>query len=617
MVMSRDRYIAEGYRQLRDTSVYKRVPRSVCTDVIKEVSDILSRLQTKSVITEDMASYAEPSDSKPARFYLLPKVHKKGCPGRPVVSGSGSPTEGLSEIVDHFIQPLVPKVPSYIRDTSDFLVKLRALGPIPPGSILCTIDVTALYPSIPHTDGLANLETALKENSVPEETISGICEMTELVLKRNVFEFNSEFFIQTSGTAIGTKLAPSYANLFLSIFERNLLNQCAVKPSIWLRFIDDVFMIWTEGEDKLKEFLSYINTVHPAIQFTHEYSSQSVNFLDVSVTLEHDGSVTTDLYTKPTDTHQFLHMDSCHPNHTKKAIAFSQAIRILRICSDPATARTRCDELIEYLVRRGHGRRRTRQQVQRACDAYYNPQPRPVCDVKRTYFTVKFHPGLPDIKGTLNKYLPLLYTSDRMREVVKNPPLISFSQGNSLGNLLCRARLRNSSEDTEVTPSQQCDGRRCQLCPSFIASDKVISTSNGRTFTCRNQGTDCNTKWAVYLIKCGVCGKQYVGQSNNIRLRMNCHKSDYRKFLNGDTSKSGSSALYTHLKSHGVDIFKFQILEVLNTEGFIGKDVRLLDRLLDEKERHWIWKLNTLVPHGLNIDDTFFSQNRVRRQKHD
>ena len=96
--------------------------------------------------------------------------------------------------------------------------------------------------------------------------------MTELVLKCNVFEFNKEYLIQTSGTAIGTKLAPGYANLFLSIFERNMLNQYPIKPSIWLRYLDDIFMIWNDSEDKLKDFLAYINTVNPAIQFSHAHS---------------------------------------------------------------------------------------------------------------------------------------------------------------------------------------------------------------------------------------------------------------------------------------------------------------------------------------------------------
>ena len=162
--------------------------------------------------------------------------------------------------------------------------------------------------------------------------------------------------------------------MFLSIFERNMLNQYPIKPSIWPRYVDDIFMIWNDSEDKLMDFLAYINTVNPAIQFTHAHSFQSVNFLDVSVTLTNDGTISTDLFTKPTDTHQYLHMNSCHPKHVKKAIAFSQATRILRICGDPATALSRCDELIEYLVRRGHGRRRTQLEVQRAIDSNRNPQ---------------------------------------------------------------------------------------------------------------------------------------------------------------------------------------------------------------------------------------------------
>ena len=137
-----------------------------------------------------MATYAVPVDSKPARFCILPKVHMSGCPGIPIVSAVGSPTEGLSELVDHFIQPFVPNIPSYIRDTQECLDRLHALCPLPVESILCTINVTDLYPSIPHDDGLANLRNALLANSIPTLTINSICDTTELVLRRNVFEFN-------------------------------------------------------------------------------------------------------------------------------------------------------------------------------------------------------------------------------------------------------------------------------------------------------------------------------------------------------------------------------------------------------------------------------------------
>ena len=74
--------------------------------------------------------------------------------------------------------------------------------------------------------------------------------------------------------------------------------------------------------------------------------------------------ISRDLCTKPTDSHQYQHMNSSHPNYVKKAIAFLQAMQILRFCNGPATAQSRCSELIEYLVRRGHGQRRTQMVVQ-------------------------------------------------------------------------------------------------------------------------------------------------------------------------------------------------------------------------------------------------------------
>ena len=112
--------------------------------------------------------------------------------------------------------------------------------------------------------------------------------------------------------------------MFLSIFEYDMLDQYHIKPFICLHYIDDIFMIWNESEDKLKDFLPYINTANPAIQFTHAHSFKSINFLDVFVTLTDDGTISTDLYIKPIDTHQYLHVNSCHPNNAKKAIVFLQ-----------------------------------------------------------------------------------------------------------------------------------------------------------------------------------------------------------------------------------------------------------------------------------------------------
>ena len=255
-------------------------------------------------------------------------------------------------------------------------------------------------------------------------------------------------------------------------------------------------------------------------------------------------------------------------------------------------------------MRRGHGRRRTQLEVQRAIDAYRNPQQN-IRNIDRgVYFIVQYHPGLPDIKGTSKNFLPIHYTSECMSMVFSRPPVVLFSQPKNLSRQLCRAKLEEPQK--EAIQSKPCQGNRCQLCTAFVSASCI--TSNGRTFHCRNQGTSCNTKLAVYVIMCDVYGMQYVGQTNNIRSRMNGHRSDYRRFLNGDFSKLDTSSLYSHLKSHDVKVIKFQILEIFENEGFkYTKDIRQLETSFDAKERHWIWKFETLTPQGLIVVDAFHS----------
>ena len=88
------------------------------------------------------------------------------------------------------------------------------------------------------------------------------------------------------------------------------------------RYIDDIFFIWEHGEESLKEFINEINSFHPTIKFTADWSKEKVNFLDVEVTLR-NGVLSTDLFVKATDTHQFLDPSSCHPYHCKKGIPYS------------------------------------------------------------------------------------------------------------------------------------------------------------------------------------------------------------------------------------------------------------------------------------------------------
>ena len=106
---------------------------------------------------------------------------------------------------------------SYIKDTADFLDKLKDLGEVPEGAILVTADVIGLYHSIPHTEGVEVLRKHYDKFLHKKAPTEDIIKMSDFVLKNNFFEFNSKCFQQISGTAIGTKFAPPICLFFYGL----------------------------------------------------------------------------------------------------------------------------------------------------------------------------------------------------------------------------------------------------------------------------------------------------------------------------------------------------------------------------------------------------------------
>ena len=132
---------------------------------------------------------------------------------------------------------------------------------------------------------------------------------------------------------MGTKMAPSYANIFMGKHEILIMQSAPYKPVSWFRFIDDVDMKWTESEENLNRFFDHVNKLHPTIKFTHETSRNNISCLDTYTTCK-NGIMSTDIYNKLADKHQYLSPQSCHPKHCTESIPYSQALRIKRICSN-------------------------------------------------------------------------------------------------------------------------------------------------------------------------------------------------------------------------------------------------------------------------------------------
>ena len=336
--------------------------------LLKKSSKLFSKkIRDRRDTSDSTLDYFLVFNPKLGRFYLLPKIHKRlqNVPGRPVISDSGYYTENISAFLEFHLKPLAQKVKSYIKDTNDFLRKMDSLPPLPDDIILCTIDAVGLYPNIPHDEGLIALRKSLESREDKTISTDSLMNLADCVLKTNIFEHNLSFFKQLRGTTIGTKMAPPYAIIFMGDLEERILLNCSFKPLVWWRYIDNIFLLWQHGEEKLKEFLDILNRYHPSIKFSSKYSRKRINFLDDEI-IKEGNRLITDVFVKSTDTNQYLHATSCHVYHSKKSIPYSLALRFNRICSENQFFDKRCNDIKVWLKNRDCNEKLVRQQILKA-----------------------------------------------------------------------------------------------------------------------------------------------------------------------------------------------------------------------------------------------------------
>lgn len=191
-----------------------------------------------------------------------------------------------------------------------------------------TIDVKSLYLHIPHGEGI---DSALQHLFGEEQHRSDIPFPREFartlfraILEHNIFEFDGRMHKQIQGTAMGTKMAPVYANLFLDTFERKFLEDQPLKPEVWRRYIDDILCFWQGTMADLESFLQRLNVAHPTLCFTWEVSDEKAIFLDLEIykgdRFRSSGKLDTKLFLKKNTMFQYLPYDSGHPRAVLKGL---------------------------------------------------------------------------------------------------------------------------------------------------------------------------------------------------------------------------------------------------------------------------------------------------------
>ena len=611
VVMNRKDYIAEGLRQLGDEKFYQKLEEDPTMDNHSKVIDQLEAMRVRGEITQKVKTYLSVNKPRTAQLYLLPKIHKnvRPVPGRPIVSANDSATERISAFVDHFLAPIVRQSRSYLRDTSDFLNKLTAVQDTKPGDILVTLDVSSLYTNIPNLEGLnAAYDALCKDRGVDAQPSNiSLMEMLNQVLTMNSFQFNGTNYLQIGGTAMGTRVAPSYANIFMSYFEDKYVYNYHLQPLVWYRYIDDVFCIWQHGETELNEFVKHLNTVHGTIKFTTESSLTEISFLDTMVQLN-DGDISTDLYCKPTDRNNYLPYDSAHPPHCKKGLPYGQFLRLRRICSRYEDFLSNSAKKAAFLLQKKYPIDELTEAFLRAeakeRSQLLRPKETPKKEDKEKdpiYLTTTYNPVYNGLSKQVRKTWDLLDRASSTRDLHDRSVRIGYRRPKNLKDILVKTKLTTDatcSDQPRTKPDLTCKARNCRYCPKLEKGGKITSKTTGRKYYAKTNVT-CNSNNVVYCISCKRCGKQYVGQTkNSLKQRFQSHFY----YIAHDAEKTEVSRHFNREGHKGLDDVSIHVLEFIHhgpqSEGAV--DTRL------SKEFDWIHRIRSQIPLGMNAIDSAY-----------
>ncbi|CAF5078763.1 unnamed protein product, partial [Rotaria sp. Silwood1] len=226
-----------------------------------------------------------------AHLYYLPKAHKLGTPLRPIISGLKHPTIRISKFLDELLRPLFDKITSNTTVTSGTKVikqlhewSKRNIGQ---ETFICTMDVMDLYTMIPQTE--------------------------------------------VRGGDMGSSLTLTSANCYMFFYERDIVKQVNNSNGLYLRYIDDIFIIINWPIQHLSKQINRWNELDLNIKLKAQVG-HSTNFLDLYIEIK-NGELFIKVYHKPSYEPYYLPFNSIHLIHMKMNIPYAMLIRAIKYCS--------------------------------------------------------------------------------------------------------------------------------------------------------------------------------------------------------------------------------------------------------------------------------------------
>ena len=500
VVMERSTYIERVLSEhLSDTSTYQEIEKFSAISAIANLREKLKRLflshpSNKINATNEYNTKKHHEDCKNLYdferlflgtnlydtsqripiFYGLVKVHKHPWKIRPVVSCSGSLLASVSTWIDSKLQRYKKHIVSYVKDSEDLQHQLTQLK-LPTDKILLgTSDAVSMYTNIDTEHNIATVDKWLEKIAphLPYEFPKTILlEAIRIVMENNIFQFGTRFFIQKSGTAMGTPCACILATIYFSLHEDYLLSKYQKHIIFYKRFIDDCFYIWRSHGDStsaIQEYESFKTELdhYGLLRWTHTPLSNRTQFLDLTITYESTPHrLTFRTYQKKENLYLYITPHSAHPPGILKSLVYG----LLRKYQIQNTYKEDFNEMVSKLfsrlLARGHNPTTLARLFQHALHSLledptgYSIPPKKnkeTLQEKTLFFKTKYyHSSLPrsliqrifhDTCNTSISDQNILDNNDTdKKDVLKNMKLtIAFSREKNLRDILIPSKLHST-----------------------------------------------------------------------------------------------------------------------------------------------------------------------------
>lgn len=269
-------------------------------------------------------------------IYLLIKVHKSKLCGRPIVPSTKWVTTPASVVLDHLLQEIVNQAGIHwiVKDTKSLVNELERTHLADKQGAFVTADIGSLYTNIDTDDGLRLMEDFLIEQQVPLQRREFLMALLRFVMHNSYLSFSGQTYHQTDGTAMGTAVAPTYANIFVYMLERPLVQEYMQLGLLHLykRLLDDVFAYL--AAEFAMAFAARLNSLHPKLKYEVVMGDQHAIFLDLHIykgpRFQQQGLLDLKVHQKSMNLYLYIPYTSFHTDASKRSFIQGELMRYIR-----------------------------------------------------------------------------------------------------------------------------------------------------------------------------------------------------------------------------------------------------------------------------------------------